>query len=105
MKSHIGLCKRTFANPYDLAGVYRSADMSKGGSLFCLAQHLSAQIKRLFHNLEQERFLKQAKSTTKEHFAERLAYYQCELITLHPFYELNGRTTQQFFDLIAIASG
>lgn len=40
MKAHIGLRKRTFANLYDLAGVYRSADMSKGESLFCLTQHL-----------------------------------------------------------------
>jgi len=101
----IGLHKHTFASLYDWAGEYRSEDMSKGESLFCLAQHLPAQMKRLFHNLEQERFLRQAKSTTKEHFAERLAYYQCELIALHPFYELNGRITRQFFDLIAIANG
>ena len=34
-----------------------------------------------------------------------MAYYQSELIALHPFYELNGRITRLFFDLIAIANG
>lgn len=101
----ISLHKRTFASLYDWAGKYRTEDMSKGGSLFCLAQHLPAQMKQLFRHLEQEQFLKQPKNAPKEHFAERLAYYQCELIALHPFYELNGRITRQFFDLIAIANG
>lgn len=101
----IGLHKRTFASLYDWAGEYRTEDMSKGGSLFCLAQHLPMQMKRLFRDLEQEQFLKQPPNAAKEHLAERLAYYQCELIALHPFYELNGRITRQFFDLIVIANG
>ena len=40
-----------------------------------------------------------------EKFAELLAHYQSELITLHPFYELNGRITRLFFDLIAVYNG
>ena len=40
-----------------------------------------------------------------EKFAERLAHYQSELIALHPFYELNGRITRLFFDLIAVYNG
>ena len=38
-------------------------------------------------------------------FAERLAYFQGEVIALHPFYELNGRITRLFFDLLAIRHG
>lgn len=34
-----------------------------------------------------------------------LAHYQSELIALHPFYELNGRITRLFFDLIAVYNG
>lgn len=34
-----------------------------------------------------------------------MADYQSELIALHPFYEVNGRITRLFFDLIAIANG
>jgi len=41
----------------------------------------------------------------KNEFAEKLAYYQGELIALHPFYELNGRTLRLFFDMICIYNG
>jgi cell filamentation protein len=101
----ISLQQRTFATLYDWAGEYRSVDMSKGGSLFCRAAFLENESRRLFQQLEQEDFLKQAADWPKEKFAERLAHYQCELIALHPFYELNGRITRLFFDLIAIYNG
>ena len=96
------LHQRTWASLYDWAGVYRSVDMSKGGSLFCRAEFLEKESQRLFRKLEQEDYLKQAADWPKEKFAERMAHYQCELIALHPFYELNGRITRLFFDLIAM---
>ena len=99
------LHQRTWASLYDWAGEYRSVDMTKGGSLFCRAAFLENESRRLFQQLEQEGFLKQAASWPNEQFAERLAHYQCELIALHPFYELNGRITRLFFDLIAIYNG
>ena len=79
--------------------------MSKGGSIFCRANYLAQESQRIFRQLEQESFLNQAKDGTQEKFAERLAHYQSELIALHPFYELNGRITRLFFDLIAVANG
>ena len=99
------LHQRTWASLYDWAGEYRSVDMSKGGSLFCRAAFLENESRRLFRQLEQEDFLKQAAGWPMEKFADRLAHYQCELIALHPFYELNGRITRLFFDLIAIHNG
>ena len=99
------LHQRTWASLYDWAGEYRSVDVSKGGSLFCRAAYLESESHRLFLALEQDDFLKSASAWPKDRFAERLAYYQCELIALHPFYELNGRITRLFFDLIAIYSG
>ncbi len=99
------LHQRTWASLYDWAGEYRSVDMSKGGSLFCRAEFLEKESRRLFRQLEQEGYLKQAVDWPKEQFAERMAYYQCELIALHPFYELNGRITRLFFDLIAMYCG
>ncbi len=99
------LHQRTWSSLYDWAGEYRSVDMSKGGSLFCRAGFLENESRRLFRELEQEDFLKQAADWPKEKFAERLAHFQCELIALHPFYELNGRITRLFFDLIAIYNG
>jgi cell filamentation protein len=79
--------------------------MSKDGSLFCRAVYLEQESRRIFHQLEQESFLQHSANWQPEKFADRLAYYQSELIALHPFYELNGRITRLFFDLIAVANG
>lgn len=95
----------TFASLYEWAGLYRTVDMSKGGSLFCRAAYLEQEARRIFRELEQEQYLKQAADWPTEKFAERLAHYQSELIALHPFYELNGRITRLFFDLIAVHNG
>lgn len=99
------LHQRTFETLYEWAGLYRTVDMSKGGSLFCRAIYLEKESARIFRQLEEEGFLHQAEDSQPEKFAERLAYYQSELIALHPFYELNGRITRLFFDLIAVANG
>jgi cell filamentation protein len=79
--------------------------MSKGGSLFCRSAYLDQESKRIYCQLEEEDFLHRTGGWELEKFAERLTYYQSELIALHPFYELNGRITRLFFDLIAIANG
>lgn len=99
------LQQRTFETLYDWAGEYRTVDMSKGGSLFCRAAYLEQESRRIFRQLEEEGFLKQNHNTPTEKFAGRLAYYQSEIISLHPFYELNGRITRLFFDLVVIANG
>lgn len=99
------LHRRTFSALYDWAGHYRSVDMAKGDSLFCRAEFLPRESARVFERLEHEDFLKGMANRPTEQFAERLAYYQGELIALHPFLELNGRITRLFFDLIALANG
>src|SRR3990170_1606406 len=76
---------KTFNKLYDFAGKYRNVNISKGYSTFC-----------------QVRFLEQ---TTKEDFTQKLAYYMCELIALHPFLELNGRIIRLFFDMIVTYNG
>lgn len=96
------LHRDTYESLYEWSGLYRTVDMSKGGSLFCRAAYLEQEARRIFRELEQEHFLKHAAKGTMEKFAERLAHYQSELIALHPFYELNGRITRLFFDLIAV---
>ena len=99
------LHRHTFESLYDWAGSYRTEDMVKGSSMFCRAAFLGDQSKRIFAELASEGYLHGAALWPRERFAERLAYYQSELIALHPFYELNGRITRLFFDLIAIANG
>lgn len=96
------LHRETFESLYEWAGIYRTLDMSKGGSLFCRAAYLERESRRIFGELEAEQFLKQAADWAPEKLAARLAYYQAELIAPHPFYELNGRITRLFFDLIAV---
>lgn len=99
------LHQRTFDSLYAWAGQYRTQDMVKGGSMFCRATFLRNEARRIFSELEKEDFLRGAAHWPRERFADRLAYYQSELIALHPFYELNGRITRLFFDLIAIHNG
>ena len=99
------LHKDTFESLYEWAGLYRTVDMSKGGSLFCRAAFLEKEAQRIFKEMAGENYLKDASSWPAEKLAERLAHFQSELIALHPFYELNGRITRLFFDLIAVYNG
>jgi cell filamentation protein len=100
----IGLHKKTFESLYSFAGEYRTVNMSKGNSQFCLAQYLHNESKRIFTKLEQDAYLSNYKED-KELFVSKLAYYKCELIALHPFYELNGRTLRFFIDMLCIYNG
>lgn len=100
----INLHKKTFESLYEFAGVYRDVNMTKGNSQFCLAQHLQTQSTRIFDELESEQYLSNIKNN-KSLFAQRLAYYQGELIALHPFYELNGRITRLYCDMLALQNG
>lgn len=52
-----------------------------------------------------EKYLKDYSTKSKEEFAKKIAFYMCKLIALHPFYELNGRITRLFFDMIATYNG
>ena len=104
-KYFLSLHQCTFESLYSWAGQYRIHDMAKGGSLFCRASYLPNEARRIFAELEKEHFLCNPRNGDKTYFANRLAYFKGEIIALHPFYELNGRITRLFFDLIAIANG
>lgn len=99
----ISLHKKTFESLYDFAGLYRTVNMSKGDSQFCLAKYLSSESKRIFTELENDAFLLTCKN--KKDFVKRLTYYKSELIALHPFYELNGRTLRLFIDMLCLYNG
>lgn len=100
----INLHKKTFESLYDFAGVYRDVNMSKGNSQFCLAQYLHGESKRIFQKLASDNYLSDIKED-KALFAQKIAYYQGELIALHPFYELNGRITRLYCDMLALWNG
>ncbi len=100
----ISLHKKTFDSLYAFAGVYRDVNMTKGDSQFCLAQYLHNESKRIFKELESDNYLSHLKED-KVLFAKKLAYYQGELIALHPFYEINGRITRLYCDMLALFNG
>jgi len=91
---------KTFFSLYDWAGEYRSFNMAKGESRFCQGAFIESQMKELFAKLKEDNYLKEYQNKSKEEFAKKVAYYKCELIAIHPFAELNGRTTRLFFDMI-----
>ena len=99
----ISLHKKTFESLYDFAGLYRTVNMSKGDSQFCLAKHLSSESKRIFTELENDAYL--VTCNNKKAFVKQLTYYKSELIALHPFYELNGRTLRLFIDMLCLYNG
>lgn len=99
------LHRRTFESLYEWAGDYRHFNMAKGESRFCQGAFVDREAKKLFASLKEENYLRGIEAIPKEVFAKKIAFYQCELIALHPFYELNGRITRLFFDLIATYNG
>lgn len=99
------LHEKTFNKLYEFAGKYRNVNISKGYSTFCQARFLEQTSKEIFKKLEKDNYLKDYSDVPKEKFAEKLAYYMCELIALHPFLELNGRIIRLFFDMIATYNG
>jgi len=99
----INLHKKIFESLYDFAGVYRTVNMSKGDSQFCLAQYLPSESTRIFTELKKDAYLLTCKD--KKEFAKKLSYYKSELIALHPFYELNGRILRLFIDMLCLYNG
>lgn len=101
----ISLHQRTFESLYDWAGKYRDFNMAKGESRFCQGEFIQSSAKKIFEELKKENYLKDFEHKSKEEFAQRLAYYKCEINALDPFYELNGRVTRMFFDMIVAFNG
>lgn len=96
----VNLHKKTLESLYDFAGLYRNVNMGKGDSQFCLAEYLQNESARIFNALKDDNYL--SNILDKKEFATKLAYYQGELIALHPFYEVNGRILRLFFDMLCI---
>lgn len=99
------LHKKTFHKLYEFAGKYRTVNISKGYTTFCQVRFLEQTSREIFNKLQNDNYLKKYSDKTKEEFTQKIAYYMCELIALHPFFELNGRITRLFFDMIVTYNG
>ena len=75
-----------FGGLYDFAGQIRTKTISKGNTLFCLAEYLHEKLKTI----------EQMPETT---FDEIVSKY-VEMNVAHPFMEGNGRSTRIWLDLI-----
>ena len=75
-----------FGGLYDFAGQIRTKNISKGGFLFALAQHLETSLARI-------------ESMSETTFDEIIAKY-VEMNVAHPFLEGNGRSTRIWLDLM-----
>jgi cell filamentation protein len=97
---------RIFGFLYKWAGDYRTVNISKGTSMFCPYNNLAAFSNDIFKKLEKDNYLKGYEDINKrDEFIEKLSFYMCELIVLHPFNEGNGRTIRFFFDMICTYNG
>ena len=95
------LHKKTFQDLYEWVGVYRDVDIAKDDTLFCRRIYVTQEMKKIFANLKKDNYLK---NLDKESFINKLAYYKCELIAIHPFFELNERIIRLFIDILSINS-
>ena len=95
-----------FTPLYTWAGKYRTVNISKDESMFCLYLNLETFSKEIFTKLKNDNFLKDYEDTSKKsEFIDKLSFYICELNVLHPFNEGNGRTLRLFFDMIVTYNG
>ena len=75
-----------FGGLFDFAGRIRTKTISKGNTIFCLAEHLHA-------------FLQRVEQMQQTNFDEIVDKY-VEMNMAHPFMEGNGRSTRIWLDLI-----
>ena len=75
-----------FGGLYDFAGNIRTKTISKGNTIFCLAEHLHS-------------FLQNVEQMPQTNFDEIVDKY-IEMNMAHPFMEGNGRSTRIWLDLI-----
>jgi cell filamentation protein len=77
-------------------------NISKGNSFFCRGNYVKKEMNKIFEKLKNDNYLI---GLEKKSFIEQLVYYKCELIAIHPFYELNGRIIRLFIDILSINAG
>ena len=75
-----------FGGLYDFAGKIRTKTISKGNTLFCLAEYLHQNLKTI----------EQMPETTFDEIVDKYV----EMNVAHPFMEGNGRSTRIWIDLI-----
>ena len=96
------LHRHLFGEVYDWAGELRTVNMTKGGTLFALAEWVEPQARQLFARLADEDFLQ---GLDRDEFVMAAGRFLSDLNALHPFREGNGRNQRIFLQLLANRAG
>lgn len=94
--------KKFLSRLYKWAGQYRTVDISKGNTRFAIPKFIPKLMADFDKKIKKDNYLGEL---SKVDFLEKLAYYKCELLAIHPFREGNGRTIRLFCDLLALKNG
>ncbi|HXZ02775.1 MAG TPA: Fic family protein [Stellaceae bacterium] len=98
MRHYQVIHRHLFQDVYSWAGKFRIVRIGKGNSTFCYPEHIEAEMRRLFSDLKQRKYLR---GLSKEHFAAEAARFLASLNAIHPFRDGNGRTQMVFLVLLA----
>lgn len=101
-KGYRDIHRHLFQDIYEWAGEYRVTDISKGGDAFSRSEMIGFQLDQQFRELRNENYLR---GLSSEKFVERAAEHICEINSIHPFREGNGRAERAFLDLLARNAG
>jgi cell filamentation protein len=94
--------RHLFRDVYRWAGRIRTVRIAKGGNLFCLPELIDENMRRVFEELAESRFLQDILPCT---FSVEAAHFLAELNAIHPFREGNGRTQNVFLSMLADRAG
>jgi cell filamentation protein len=91
-----------FRDVYAWAGRFRTIRIAKERSMFCYPENIAREMKRVFADLREARFLR---GLSAEDFAVAAAHVLAEVNAIHPFREGNGRAQLAFMALLGTKAG
>ena len=94
--------KFIFEDLYDWAGIPRTVDISKKGTLFVNAKNIDEIAEACFLRLKNQNYFK---NLDLEEFIEKITDFYCSTNILHPFREGNGRTQRVFLSQLSHNAG
>ena len=91
-----------FRDVYAWAGRFRTIRIAKEQNMFCYPENIASEMKRVFAELRDARFLR---GLPLADFAVGAAHVLSEVNAIHPFREGNGRTQFAFIALLGARAG
>ncbi|WP_422528290.1 Fic/DOC family protein [Serratia fonticola] len=96
------LHRTLFLDLYDWAGEFRSIDLSKGHTRFCIATRIKPEAEKIFSVMAQSGWFE---SYDRPELICAVAEYFGELNMIHPFREGNGRAQRLLFEHLIVNAG